>query len=59
MQPRFAQILATIILFFGCGCIAAGDHWNWHDLATAGNTVMGVGAGILTGDKLASSGKAE
>jgi hypothetical protein len=54
MEQRFIQILATVILFFGCFCVGAADHYNWRDLANAGNTVIGVGAGILTGQKLAT-----
>lgn len=53
MEHRFLQCLATVILFFGCGCVAVADAYNWRDLAGAGNTVIGVGAGILTGQKLA------
>lgn len=54
MDTRFIQCLATSILFFGCVCVGAADKYNWRDLANAGNTVIGVGAGILTGQKLAS-----
>lgn len=53
-QQQFTQVLATIILFFGCACVGAADKWNWRDLAGAGTTVLGVGAGILTGQKLAT-----
>lgn len=59
MQPRFIQILATVILFYGCACVAAADHWNWRDLANAGNIVVGVGAGILTGEKMSASGNGQ
>lgn len=56
MEPKFSQVLAAVILFFGCVCVATADHYNWRDLANVGNTVVGVGAGILTGPKL-SGGK--
>ena len=53
-NPKFVQLLATSILVFGCLCVAAADHFNWRDLAGAGTTVLGVGAGILTGQRLSS-----
>lgn len=59
MDQRFIQCLATSILFFGCVCVGAADKYNWRDLANAGNTVIGVGAGILTGQKLAALSRNE
>lgn len=54
MDQRFVQCLATVILFFGAFCVGAADKYNWRDLAQTGATIVGVGGGILTGQKLAS-----
>ena len=55
MDQRFIQCLATVILFFGALCIGAADKYNWHDLASAGETIIGVGAGILTGHAMSNT----
>jgi len=53
-NQQFVQVLATVILIFGAVCVGAADKYNWRDLAQTGATIVGCGAGILTGQKMSN-----
>lgn len=48
------QYIAVCLITLALVAVAVADHWNWRDLANAGQTVLGFGGGILTGKYLAS-----
>jgi hypothetical protein len=54
------QYIAVALIFIALVAVAVADHWNWRDLANAGQTVLGFGGGILMGKSAANylSGKA-
>ena len=53
------QYIAVLLIFLALVAVAMADHWNWRDLANAGQTVLGFGGGILMGKSAAQylSGK--
>lgn len=54
------QFVAVALILLALVAVGAADHWNWRDLANAGQTVLGFGGGILMGKSAANiiSGKA-
>lgn len=49
------QMLSFGLIIIALFAIAAADHYNLRDLANAGLTVLGTGAGILTGKQLSQT----
>ena len=52
------QNVACFLILISLIAVAFADKCNWRDLASAGNTVMGFGGGILTGKYLTQSANA-
>lgn len=48
------QYIAVALILLALLAVAIADHWNWRDLANAGQTVLGFGGGILMGKSAAN-----
>lgn len=46
------QYLAFTLVVIGLIACGIGDWHQWHTLANGGTTALGLGGGILTGQKL-------
>lgn len=51
-SEHFIQGMAFALVIVGLCACGMGDHWHLTTLANGGNTAVGLGGGILTGQKM-------